>query len=116
MVSVIVPVYNGASNLRSTVASVLAQRYCGFELILVDDGSTDSSGALIDGLAEADARIRALHQPNQGSPRPATVESRRRRATGSSSSTPTISSSTRALRRRRPRRCRRRRHRLLRLE
>lgn len=66
MVSVIVPVYNGASNLRSTVASVLAQRYCSFELILVDDGSTDSSGALIDDLAEADARIRALHQPNQG--------------------------------------------------
>ncbi|MFF8893516.1 glycosyltransferase family 2 protein [Brevibacterium casei] len=65
-VSVIVPVYNGASNLRSTVASVLDQRYCGVELIIVDDGSTDSSGALADALAEADPRIRVVHQGNRG--------------------------------------------------
>lgn len=64
--TVVVPVYNVEGYLKKCVDSVLAQTEPDFELLLVDDGSTDSSGALCDQLAKTDGRIRVIHQQNQG--------------------------------------------------
>ena len=66
LVSVIVPVYNATATLPRCVDSVLTQTIRNLELLLVDDGSTDRSGALCDGLARVDKRIRVLHQKNSG--------------------------------------------------
>lgn len=60
------PVYNNQRFLEKSVKSVLSQDFSDYELILVDDGSTDESGALVDRIAQQDARIRAVHQKNQG--------------------------------------------------
>lgn len=65
-VTVIVPVYNVEEYLERCVASILNQSMGEFELILVDDGSTDSSGRICDSLAEMDGRIRVIHQENKG--------------------------------------------------
>lgn len=65
-VSVIVPVYNVEKYLCRCIDSILAQSFSDFELILVDDGSPDRSGAICDEYAIKDARIRVIHQPNQG--------------------------------------------------
>lgn len=65
-ISIITAVYNTQDYLRQSVQSVLAQTFADFELLLVDDGSTDGSGALCDQLAAADPRIRVFHQPNGG--------------------------------------------------
>lgn len=64
--SVIVPVYNAKRYLRKCVESVCAQSYSDWELILVDDGSTDGSGKLCDSFAEYDSRIHVVHQKNSG--------------------------------------------------
>lgn len=64
--TVIVPVYNVKSFLKKCVDSILAQTLSNFELLLVDDGSTDGSGDLCDQLALEDSRIRVIHQENQG--------------------------------------------------
>ena len=65
-VSVIVPAYNAASTIEATLASVLAQSYTDIEIIVVDDGSTDGTGAILDDLVAREPRIRVLHQPNAG--------------------------------------------------
>ncbi len=65
-VSVIVPVYNVKEYLEKCVNSILAQTYSDHELLLIDDGSTDGSGALCDRLAEGKERIRVIHQENAG--------------------------------------------------
>lgn len=65
-ISVIVPVYNVRDYLGQCVESLTAQTYEALEIILIDDGSTDSSGALCDALAERDGRIRVIHQKNGG--------------------------------------------------
>ncbi len=65
-VSVIVPVYNVAPYLDRCVRSLLAQTLRDFELILIDDGSTDGSSARCDDWAVADSRVRAVHQENRG--------------------------------------------------
>ena len=66
LVSVVMSVYNGADTLRDTVESVLSQEGVDLEFIIVNDGSTDASASMFDSLAAADARIRLLHQANQG--------------------------------------------------
>jgi len=66
LVSVIVPVYNAAGFLERTVASIQAQTHAALQILLVDDGSTDGSGAICDRLAAADSRVTAIHQPNGG--------------------------------------------------
>ena len=66
-ISVIVPVYNAAATLAVCVESILAQTYRDFELILIDDGSTDDSGAMCDAYATGEApAVRVLHQANGG--------------------------------------------------
>lgn len=65
-VSIVMPVYNAGGYLRETVASVQAQTFRDFELILVDDGSTDGSAAACDAFAAEDSRVRVLHQANGG--------------------------------------------------
>lgn len=66
LISVIVPVYNAGGLLSRAVQSALDQTLEDFELILIDDGSTDGSGAVCDGYAQRDDRVRALHQKNSG--------------------------------------------------
>lgn len=65
-ISVIIPVYNVAHCLEKCLDSVLAQTFRNFELILVDDGSTDTSDEICDRYAAADRRIRVRHIPNGG--------------------------------------------------
>jgi len=65
-VSIIVPVYNAEQTLRRCIDSVLHQEYTDFELILVDDGSRDSSPAICDHYAKEDDRVRVIHTENGG--------------------------------------------------
>lgn len=64
-VSVVLPVYNAGEPLRRAVDSIVAQTYTDWELVAVDDGSTDGSGAVLDDYARRDPRIRVIHQENQ---------------------------------------------------
>lgn len=66
LISIVIPVYNAEKFIEETVASVLNQTRQEWELLLVDDGSTDGSGALIDQLAEKDERIRVFHLEGGG--------------------------------------------------
>lgn len=66
LVSVIVPIYKVENYLRQCVDSILTQTYTNLEIILVDDGSPDSCGAICDEYAERDARICVIHKPNGG--------------------------------------------------
>ena len=66
LISVIVPVYRVEAFLDRCVESLLRQSYPHFELILVDDGSPDRSGALCDAWAQRDSRVRVLHKENAG--------------------------------------------------
>lgn len=65
-ISVIVPVYKVEPYLRKCVDSILAQTYTNLEIILVDDGSPDSCGAICDEYAAKDNRVRVIHKPNGG--------------------------------------------------
>ncbi len=64
--SIIVPVYNVGNYLRRCVDSILSQDYETYEIILVNDGSTDSSGVICDELAEQHVHISVIHKPNGG--------------------------------------------------
>lgn len=66
MISIIVPVYNRKNTLERCVASILNQSYTDFELLLIDDGSTDGSAKLCDQLTRRDSRIKVLHQKTSG--------------------------------------------------
>lgn len=69
LVSIVLPVYNGADYVRESIGSTLAQTYRDFELIVVDDGSTDHTPEILAECARRDARIRVVTQPNQKLPR-----------------------------------------------
>lgn len=66
MISVIVPVYNVEKYLDKCIQSILGQTYKDFELIFVDDGSTDCSGDICDRYADKDSRISVIHKENGG--------------------------------------------------
>ena len=65
-VSVIIPVYNAEKAVRRCVDSVLDQEFTDLELLLMDDGSKDSSPAILDEYAEKDDRVRVVHKENSG--------------------------------------------------
>ncbi len=66
LISVIVPVYNVEKYLRRCIDSIINQTYKNLEIILVDDGSPDSSGAICDEYAKKDSRIKVIHKENSG--------------------------------------------------
>ena len=66
VISVIIPVYKAEKYLSRCIASLLAQSFTAFELLLIDDGSPDNSGKICHDWAERDCRIRVLHQTNAG--------------------------------------------------
>jgi glycosyltransferase involved in cell wall biosynthesis len=65
-ISIIVPVYNVEPFLEKCVDSVIGQTFADFELLLVNDGSTDRSGVLCDEMGRSDPRIRCIHKENGG--------------------------------------------------
>ena len=65
-ISIIIPVYNSAPFLDDCVQSLLRQTLTDFDICLIDDGSTDGSGAICDSLAEKDERIQVIHSTNHG--------------------------------------------------
>lgn len=66
LVSIIVPVYNVESYLDKCISSLVAQEYGNIEIILIDDGSSDKSGAICDKWAQEDNRIKIVHKKNEG--------------------------------------------------
>lgn len=66
MISVIVPIYNVENYLPQCIESIISQTYQDLEIILVDDGSTDSCGGICDTYAEKDLRIKVIHKENGG--------------------------------------------------
>lgn len=65
-ISVIVPVYNTEAYLSNCIESILSQSFTDFEILLVDDGSKDRSGAICDEYAAKDSRVRVFHKENGG--------------------------------------------------
>lgn len=66
MVSIIVAIYQAEPYLRRCVDSILAQTYRDIEVLLIDDGSTDKSGAICDEYATKDPRVKVFHKANEG--------------------------------------------------
>ena len=66
LVSVVIPIFNSEKYLADCISSVIKQTYHLIEVLLIDDGSTDRSGAICDSFAQSDARIRVVHKPNGG--------------------------------------------------
>lgn len=66
MISIIIPIYNGEKYLHRCVESILVQSYCDYELILINDGSTDSSLDICNDYAQKDDRIVVISQTNSG--------------------------------------------------
>ena len=69
LVSIVLPAYNGAAMISGSIDSVLAQTYLHFELIIVDDGSTDATPRIVAEYAARDPRVRVISQENQKLPR-----------------------------------------------
>ena len=67
IISIVVPVYNAERYLVECLESILHQLYPSFELILINDGSSDASGLICDEYAHKDSRVRVVHQENKGS-------------------------------------------------
>jgi glycosyltransferase involved in cell wall biosynthesis len=66
LISVIIPLYNKAAYIEATLNSVLAQTHTDFEVLVIDDGSTDEGPGVVRTMAQQDARIRLVHQANAG--------------------------------------------------
>ena len=66
MISVIIPVYNTEKYIRRCIDSVLGQSFTDYEVILIDDGSTDSSGQICDEYVEENIRVSCIHNANGG--------------------------------------------------
>ncbi|MFW2439118.1 MAG: glycosyltransferase family 2 protein [Arenicellales bacterium] len=66
LVSVIIPAFNAATTIKRTIQSVLAQTYPHFEILVIDDGSSDGTSDVVNNLAAGDERIKLLQQENQG--------------------------------------------------
>lgn len=66
LISVIVPIYNVEKYLEKCVSSIIDQTYKNIEILLVDDGATDSSGSICDKFAEKDSRVKVIHKKNSG--------------------------------------------------
>ena len=64
--SIIIPVYNAERYINKCIDSVLDQSYANWELLLIDDGSSDNSGKICDSYSRKDNRIRTIHKPNGG--------------------------------------------------
>ena len=65
-ISIVVPVYNVEAYVSKCIESIMHQDYENIEIIVVDDGSTDSSSKICEQYARSDNRIRLIHQENQG--------------------------------------------------
>lgn len=65
-VSIIIPAYNVAGYLEKCLDSILAQSYQDYEVLLIDDGSTDATAEIADAYAQRDARIKVIHKVNEG--------------------------------------------------
>jgi len=65
-VSILVPVYNVEDHIIKSIGSILNQSFSDFELILVNDGSQDTSGIICDAFAKEDSRIKVIHKENEG--------------------------------------------------
>lgn len=66
LISVVVPVYNAENYLTKCLESIASQTYTNLEILLIDDGSTDSSGRICDKFAINDSRVKVIHKPNGG--------------------------------------------------
>ncbi|EHZ61025.1 glycosyl transferase 2 family protein [Streptococcus pneumoniae GA47210] len=66
LISIVVPVYNVEKYLKKSIESILNQTYQNIEILLVDDGSTDSSGKICESFSKVDPRIRVFHKENGG--------------------------------------------------
>ena len=66
LISVIIPVYNVENELTDCIESIIMQTYSNIEIVLINDGSTDSSGDICNQYAQKDSRIVALHKKNGG--------------------------------------------------
>lgn len=66
LISIIVPVYNVERYLNDCIKSIINQTYKNLEILLIDDGSTDSSGAICDKWSTLDNRIKVIHKKNEG--------------------------------------------------
>ena len=66
LVSVIIPIYNTEKYIKRAVDSVLSQTYQNFEILLINDGSSDGSSGICENLSNQDKRIRYFYQKNQG--------------------------------------------------
>ena len=67
LVSIVTPCYNGSGFIAETIESVRAQTWTAWEMIVVDDGSTDDSATIVEGYAASDERIQLIRQTNGGS-------------------------------------------------
>ena len=65
-ISVIVPVYNAEKYIGRSIESILSQTFDNFEIVIIDDGSTDKSGEICDFYAQKDSRVRVIHKENGG--------------------------------------------------
>lgn len=65
-ISVLLPVYNAAHFIEKAIISILTQTMKNFEFIIINDGSTDSSGEILQKFAHKDIRIRLVQRPNKG--------------------------------------------------